>query len=292
MGYIYKITNTENQQVYIGQTRRSYTERWAEHLRDREKEPYCNWPLYRMLNKVSPEKIKWEIIEEVDNQLLNEREQYWIEQYDSYNNGYNATLGGDAGYKYDYQEILAYWLTEGNKNFTKTAEYFGSSKTYISQIIHSLGYETRDWSEINSHDHDSIKRKVNQIDLSTGKVIQTFNSITEAAIAMGDADLRKSIPNICNGLRPSLCGYGWQYVEDIGKPIYLNKQQKWIILPEKNLQFEDQSCCADWFIQNKICRSTDRYKVSSSIRYALNHSGIYFGIKLMEKEKVIYTYYE
>ena len=62
MGYIYKITNKENGQGYIGQTSRSYKDRWAEHKRDRFKEPYCNWPLYKMINKVGIENINWETI--------------------------------------------------------------------------------------------------------------------------------------------------------------------------------------------------------------------------------------
>lgn len=292
MGFIYKITNLTNNKCYIGQTRRNYKDRWAEHKRDKNKEPYCNWPLYRMLNSVDEKMIKWEVIEEINNDILNEREQYWISYYNSYFNGYNATLGGDSNYKHDYQEILSYWLNEGEKNFTKTAEYFNSNKSYISKIIHNLGYKTRSWSEINGNNHETTKRKVNQIDLLTGKVLNTYESLTKAAIAMGDVTITKSLSNICNGIRPSLYGYGWQYAEDIGKPIYLNKQQKWIILPEKNLKFNDQSECADWFIENNICRSKNRYKVSSAIRYALNHSGLYFGIKLEEKEKVIYTYYE
>ena len=78
MGYIYKITNIKNNLAYIGQTTRSYIDRWAEHKRDRFKEPYCNWPLYRMINKVGLENIKWELIEEVPNDLLNEREQFQI----------------------------------------------------------------------------------------------------------------------------------------------------------------------------------------------------------------------
>lgn len=48
----------------------------------------------------------------------------------------------------------------------------------------------------------------------------------------------------------------------------------------------------DWFIQNKICRSKDRYTVGGAICYALSHSGRYFGIKIEEKEKVIVSHYE
>ena len=292
MGYIYKITNLTNNLAYIGQTVRPYKERWADHKRDRLKEPYCNWPLYRMLNKVGLENTKWEIIEEVPNEQLNDREQYWIAYYDTKNNGYNCTYGGQNGTKYDYQEVLEYWLNEANKNFTKTAEYFNTDKSYISKIIKSMGYEDRTWKEINQSDHDSTKRKVNQIDLQTGKVLNTFNSIADAGRFMGDVKYGATIVNICKGKKPSYLGYGWQYVEDIGKPINLNPQQKYIILPDYNLQFENLCECAKWFINNDLTRSKAVKQVANAIRYGLNNSKTYQHIRLDEKEKIIYTYYE
>lgn len=292
MGYIYKITNLTNNLAYIGQTVRPYKERWADHKRDRLKEPYCNWPLYRMLNKVGLENTKWEVIEEVPNDELNDREKYWIAYYDTKENGYNCTYGGKNGTKYNYEEVLNYWLNEANRSFTKTAKHYNTSKDYISDIIKSMGYERRSWKEINQTDHDSIKRKVNQIDLQTGKVLNTFNSIADAGRFMGDVKYGSTIVNICKGKKPTYLGYGWQYVEDIGKPINLNPQQKYIILPDYNLQFENLCECAKWFINNGLTRSKAVKQVASAIRYGLNHSKTYQHIRLDEKEKVIYTYYE
>lgn len=292
MGYIYKITNSINNLAYIGQTVRPYKERWADHKRDRLKKPYCDWPLYRMLNKVGLENTKWEVIEEVPNEQLNDRERYWIAYYDTKNNGYNCTYGGQNGTKYDYQEVLEYWLNEANKNFTKTAEHFNTDKSYISKIIKSMGYEGRTWEEINQSDHNSVKRKVNKIDSTTGKVLKTYNSIVDAAIDMGDKKYAKTISPCCQGKHPTYLGYCWQYIEDIGKPIYLNKQQKYIVLPDYNIIFDTLNDCAEWFIKNDKTRSNKIEQVSKSIRYALNHSGYYQHTKIEEKEKVIYTYYE
>ena len=50
--------------------------------------------------------------------------------------------------------------------------------------------------------------------------------------------------------------------------------------------------CAKWFVDNQISRSTSIEQVAKSIRYSLNHSKIYQKIKVDEKEKVVYTYYE
>lgn len=292
MGYIYKITNKKNNKSYIGQTSRSYKDRWADHKRDRFKEPYCNWPLYKMMNKVGLENVEWEVIEEVSNELLNERERYWINYYDTKSNGYNCTYGGNNGTKHNYNEILAYWLNDGEKNFTKTSKHFHTSKTYISEIIKSMGYNRRSWEEINSKDHNSTKKKINKIDPKTGKVLKTYNSITEAAVDMGDKEYAKTLSPTCKGKHPTFLGYCWQYVEDIGKPILLNKQQKIIFLPDYDLEFNTLNDCAKWFIDNHISRSESVKHVAGSIRYSLNHSKIYQKIKVDEKEKVIYTYYE
>lgn len=290
MGYIYKIVNNLNNKCYIGQTNRSYNDRWAEHKRDRFKEPYCQWPLYRMINKIGLQNISFVLLEETDN--LDDREKYWIQFYNSQKDGYNIQIGGSNGVKYNYQEILDYWHNDGEHNFTKTANHFNAHKSTITRIIKELGYERRTWEQINSVNHDSIKRAINQIDLSNGKVLNTFNSISDAAKAIGDPNAKNSISGVCLGKRPSLCGYGWQYVEDIGKPILLHKQVKRIVLPEYNLIFENKIDCAKWFIDNNICRSKNIMSVEGSICRALIHSGKYFNVTIQEEEKVIITHYE
>lgn len=45
-----------------------------------------------------------ELIEETNNP--EEREIYWIEKLNTYQNGYNATKGGDGKLVYDHEEIL------------------------------------------------------------------------------------------------------------------------------------------------------------------------------------------
>lgn len=46
------------------------------------------------MNKYGSEHFHIKLIEETNNP--EERERYWIQYYDSYHNGYNATLGGDG----------------------------------------------------------------------------------------------------------------------------------------------------------------------------------------------------
>ena len=64
-----------------------------------------NRPLYNAFNKYGIEHFSIHLIEECDENILGEREKYWIKYYNSKENGYNATLGGDGSTLYDYDEI-------------------------------------------------------------------------------------------------------------------------------------------------------------------------------------------
>lgn len=58
------------------------------------------------MNKYGIENFKVECLEEVDNDILSDREIYWIHELQSYKDGYNATKGGDGKIIYDYKEIV------------------------------------------------------------------------------------------------------------------------------------------------------------------------------------------
>lgn len=50
----------------------------------------------KAFNKYGIENFEYIIIEECENCNMSEREKYWIKHYDSYNSGYNMTIGGEA----------------------------------------------------------------------------------------------------------------------------------------------------------------------------------------------------
>lgn len=107
-GIIYKIINTKNEKIYIGQTTRSLQERWYGHTNSKK---HFDTPLYKAMRKYGKNSFKIEVIEKLNFpkdkliKKLNEREIFWIKYYDSYNNGYNATRGGMGSTQYDYDEI-------------------------------------------------------------------------------------------------------------------------------------------------------------------------------------------
>ena len=91
MGKIYKITNNINKKIYIGQTIQDENIRWNHHIR--EASNGSDTKFHRALRKYGKDGFIWEVIEEVDNDKLNEREIYWISYFDTFNNRYNSTIG-------------------------------------------------------------------------------------------------------------------------------------------------------------------------------------------------------
>ena len=90
---IYKITNTINGKVYIGQTIHSLEKRWVAHCR---KGSECT-SIRNSIQKYGKENFKIEVIEQVETlEDLNLKEEFWIDYYESTDRskGYNLTTGG------------------------------------------------------------------------------------------------------------------------------------------------------------------------------------------------------
>lgn len=86
---IYKITNQLNGKVYIGQSI-DIEERWRQHKRawrDTSRKAL----LYEAIRKDGLENFLFEIIEECPKERLNEREKFWIREYNSLEDGYNMS---------------------------------------------------------------------------------------------------------------------------------------------------------------------------------------------------------
>lgn len=98
-GFIYKITNNVNGKVYIGQTIQTVKERFYQHCATKCSDSVLNMAIHRAIKKYGKSNFTIEVIEEVEQNILNDREKYWIKYYNSYKNGYNSTEGGQDGAK-------------------------------------------------------------------------------------------------------------------------------------------------------------------------------------------------
>lgn len=205
MGYIYLITNLINSKKYVGKTTTTIDERWQEHCLDSRKERCNKRPLYDAFNKYGVENFKIEELEYVENnQDLNDREVYWIQELQTYGHtGYNATKGGDGKIMYDHKEIIE--LYQLGYSIIKVSKKIGCDITTVSKVLKANGIPLRDgWN------------MVDQFDLA-GNYIQTFdsiNSVVEWLIEQGFTKSNaagKNIIKCCNKQRKQAHGYKWLY---------------------------------------------------------------------------------
>lgn len=129
-GKIYKITNKINGKVYVGQTTKTLEERFQKHCWGTTKNDkyHLNVAIKKAIKKYGKENFTIKLIEETETSKLDEREVYWISFYDSYNKGYNCTLGGQNGAT---RKCRLSWSEE---NEVIEAKYLGFSIKEIGEV--------------------------------------------------------------------------------------------------------------------------------------------------------------
>ena len=91
---IYKITNTKNEKSYVGQSL-NIEERWRQHKQAIKTSDKSWYPLARKESD-GVDDFTFEVLQQCKAEELDELEDYWVDYYKSYVNGYNQTK--DGGY--------------------------------------------------------------------------------------------------------------------------------------------------------------------------------------------------
>lgn len=157
------------------------------------------------MRKYGIEHFHIELIEETNNP--NDREIYWIQEKQSYHNGYNATLGGDGRRYIDYQQVIALYQTIHNQE--EVANQLRIDPTTVRAILKEFN--------IPIVKSPTQCKSVVQLSKDNNK-IQTFISCGEAArylIANGYTAAKvgtvtNKITECTNGTRKSAYGFIWQ----------------------------------------------------------------------------------
>ena len=151
---VYKIINLVNNKVYIGSSSR-LRQRKHEHLKQLNYDRHCNKHLQNSYNKYGKENFKWEVIEYIEfnedreilkNNLL-EREQYYLDLYQSYkeNSGYNLcpTAGSSLGSKQSAETVEKHKKTLENKSKEEKLEIQRKRKKTLENKSEEEKLETR-----------------------------------------------------------------------------------------------------------------------------------------------------
>ena len=212
MGYIYKIVNLVNGKIYVGQTRFDLQRRFHQHLYEAKKGE-LQYPLYSAIRKYGEQNFQIECIEEIDDELLGEREQYWIRTLDTFvknNKGYNATYGGEGNPVIDKNEIYDLWDT--GISIQEITEKTGHDRSSIRKILQQY----KNYSVEESHRRGDIAQKrylpkIKQYDMQ-GNYLQTYANMAEAERQTGIS--HKNIWNVVHHSQKSAGSYQWRYEND------------------------------------------------------------------------------
>ena len=165
--------------------------------------------------KYGIEHFQIEEIEECLTEIASEREQYWINYYESYINGYNATLGGDGKQRFNHEEIAT--LLRNNPFPKQVAEIIGCSVDTVSIVAKEYHIKVQSKGHLNVNQ----KKAVSQYD-KNGNLIQIFESIADAArwlyeqgkVPSLNGGVRTNISRVCQNKRKSAYKYVWKYEDE------------------------------------------------------------------------------
>ena len=215
MGFIYLITNTINGKYYVGQTVNSIQTRWSQHKCE-AKRGIPDVYFIRALKKYGPENFIVEELEECADELLNEREIYYIKKYDSNNNnkGYNSTIGGEGNFKIRSEDVKELW----DKGFLlkEIGNKLGCSAITVKERLKNYNITDAEIKKrASTINGETKKKKILQYDLS-GNLINTFSCVEEAVKQTGYSET--AIRSACNHIINMCHNYIWCH-EDESKPI-------------------------------------------------------------------------
>ena len=179
-GIIYLIINKQNGHKYVGQTTQTMNKRWAGHCQSALR--MSDAPLHRAMRKYGNHNFLIREIDECDESLLDEKEQYWIEYYNTFesNEGYNATSGGGRTV---FSEETKQKLSEIAYNRERTEEEVANIKTSMTQKA-----KTQPWGMLTDENRGNGKHcgiRIQSMNLDTGEIREWENSRTAAAEIAG-----------------------------------------------------------------------------------------------------------
>ena len=191
---------------------RTIQKRFLEHIREAARS--SERPLYRAINKYGIENFSVEEVEQCSDLNLNDREQYWISVYNTYHNGYNATLGGDGSHYLDYDLICKVY--QKVKNRTDTAKQLNICDDTVTKVLLERSIEILDCIEVMKK---KTSKPIVQISL-TDEEIQSFPSLTAAAeflishnLTKGNiAGVKSHIRDVAVGKRKTAYKYKWKFI--------------------------------------------------------------------------------
>lgn len=214
MSYIYVITNNINGKQYVGKTDFTIEQRWKSHVSDCYKKKDWNRPLYRAIRKHGVENFNIKVLEECENTNANNRECFWIKKLNTYEDGYNATLGGDGQSLYNHEEILQSYYN--GLTLKQIQLNIGCDEKTIRRVLRASGILNARDNYLQQHNC-----QVQMLDKNTKNILLEFTQYKKAAewICKNNYTNNSNLQTVANNIRkaaikekPSAYGFCWNKI--------------------------------------------------------------------------------
>lgn len=207
-GIIYLITNKENGHKYVGQTTQGMNKRWQQHIQEALR--MSSKPIHQAMRKYGNHRFTIQEIDECDENLLNEREEYWIKHYNTFESaeGYNATSGGSR----------PIFNQETKQKLSEIASQKILTETHIENISTALTTKAKQepWGFLTDENRGNGKHsglRIRGTNIETGEIKEWENARMAAQELTGDP---KRNANILLAARKGYKSYGykWEILEE------------------------------------------------------------------------------
>ena len=173
-------------------------------------------PLYSAIQKYGKENFIIELVEETSNENSSKREIFWINYYETFKSGYNATVGGEGAQFIDYDLVVKIYRETQNQN--DTAKILDISISSVCEILKIKKEDKISRSQVVAN---KLSKAISAYDLQ-GNFIKNFTGMDAARWLQENNIASKNTPlkfisgrvhQVANGQRLTAHGFKWKFIE-------------------------------------------------------------------------------
>lgn len=256
-GYVYSITFPSNKR-YIGITTKNPKTRYREHISHALYGNCGQRKIYKAINKYGADNLKFEVLVEIEKEtkelLLKDLcllEQKYINDFDSFFNGYNCTLGGEGTFGL-VGELNQFYGKKHTPETINRLKELASVRKHTEETKRKISEAGKG----RKHSKESIekmkqrKERKQVICLDTN---DTFNSSTDCSnhFKIARSDIRK----VCEGERITAHGMKFRYIidgviQEVQEPE--NKRVRKVKCVQTGKVYDSiKECCADLGVRHQ-----------------------------------------
>lgn len=169
--YIYKIENKINGKVYIGITQSTPKKRSYKHFNELKNKTHHSKKLQEDFNKYGIDNFEFKVLDSV-HKNYSKTETFWIEKYDSINNGYNSLKGGTGIVTDDTRRNMS---VSHIGIISDRRSIANEDAILIYSIFYFYGKMFRPMSKITKYSRDSLK---SLYDSNYSDIRESFNCLS------------------------------------------------------------------------------------------------------------------